>query len=412
MWPALQIALCYLDAAKCKVPDAIAEAKQGEGLQAAEAVLDKLFGSASANDLSGDVRPNSPQRAPSTPPALISSPSLADVGITISSDRPASPRDILEAPPSTVPLAPAVAPVDADEASARSKRRRTPPIPISPLPPRPSPLLCPRRMFVAALILATKFTQDRVYSNRAWAKISGLDAREIGRCERALGEALDWRLWVGKGVADEPTSFLRNFLLAEESLAKSKGCHITRSKSDGELLAGDKQDIAKAAWSGCDSPSGDLSSALKRTSSLVNSDLFGTPPTSMTMLSDPATLVLTPVNADLDAMDLQPTPLLQHSVSTVASSSFSSDITPTSSFSSNEFSFTPAGGNGMPTPPFSSHYTPDSYPSDADGASYGMSYFKPTAAFKAGINFDRNMGIWRGVEGTFDMGIEDIIGNF
>ncbi|KAF8520461.1 hypothetical protein BU17DRAFT_7474, partial [Hysterangium stoloniferum] len=55
---------------------------------------------------------------------------------------------------------------------------------------------CPRRMFVAALILATKFTQDRVYSNRAWAKISGLDAREVSRCERALGEALEWRLWV------------------------------------------------------------------------------------------------------------------------------------------------------------------------------------------------------------------------
>ncbi|KAF8497639.1 hypothetical protein JB92DRAFT_2589840, partial [Gautieria morchelliformis] len=55
---------------------------------------------------------------------------------------------------------------------------------------------CPRRMFIAALILATKFTQDRVYSNRAWAKISGLDAREVGRCERALGDALEWRLWV------------------------------------------------------------------------------------------------------------------------------------------------------------------------------------------------------------------------
>ena len=62
----------------------------------------------------------------------------------------------------------------------------------------PSPLLCPRRAFLACLILASKFTQDKCYSNRAWAKLSGLPAREISRCERALGEALDWRLWVGK----------------------------------------------------------------------------------------------------------------------------------------------------------------------------------------------------------------------
>ncbi|KAJ6499105.1 hypothetical protein C8R45DRAFT_104114 [Mycena sanguinolenta] len=64
--------------------------------------------------------------------------------------------------------------------------------------PLPSPLLCPRRAFLASLILASKFTQDKCYSNRAWAKLSGLPAREIGRCERALGDALDWRLWVGK----------------------------------------------------------------------------------------------------------------------------------------------------------------------------------------------------------------------
>lgn len=65
----------------------------------------------------------------------------------------------------------------------------------------PSPLLCPRRAFLAALILASKFTQDKCYSNRAWAKLTGLPAREIGRCERALGYALEWRLWVGKSAS-------------------------------------------------------------------------------------------------------------------------------------------------------------------------------------------------------------------
>jgi hypothetical protein len=70
--------------------------------------------------------------------------------------------------------------------------------PLEPLPPLPSPLLCPRQVFLASLILASKFTQDKCYSNRAWAKLSGLPPREIGRCEHALGDALEWRLWVGK----------------------------------------------------------------------------------------------------------------------------------------------------------------------------------------------------------------------
>ena len=70
---------------------------------------------------------------------------------------------------------------------------------VSPTEPLvPSPLLCPRRTFLASLILASKFLQDRCYSNRAWAKLSGLSPREVGRCEKALGDALEWRLWVGK----------------------------------------------------------------------------------------------------------------------------------------------------------------------------------------------------------------------
>ncbi|PAV18544.1 g1 s-specific cyclin [Pyrrhoderma noxium] len=83
----------------------------------------------------------------------------------------------------------------------QQRQRKIPPKPTTPLPLLPSPLLCPRRTFLAALILASKFLQDRCYSNRAWAKLSGLSPREVGRCERALGEALEWRLWVGKSCA-------------------------------------------------------------------------------------------------------------------------------------------------------------------------------------------------------------------
>lgn len=84
-------------------------------------------------------------------------------------------------------------------AEGQPKKRLGPSKPLLPLTPCPSPLLCPRRSFLAALILATKFLQDRCYSNRHWAQLTGLAPREVSRCERSLGEALEWRLWVGKG---------------------------------------------------------------------------------------------------------------------------------------------------------------------------------------------------------------------
>jgi PHO85 cyclin-5 len=91
----------------------------------------------------------------------------------------------------------------------------------------PSPLLCPRRAFLAALILASKFTQDKCYSNRAWAKLSGLPPREISRCERALGDALEWRLWVGKS-AGSPAQYPT----ASESIPLGRSLSRCHSESD------------------------------------------------------------------------------------------------------------------------------------------------------------------------------------
>ena len=105
---------------------------------------------------------------------------------------------------------------------------------LSPLPPLPSPLCCPRRTFLACLILASKFMQDRSYSNRAWAKLAGLPPREIGRCERALGEALEWRLWVGK-------------LPGTSTSTRT----VSRSKSEGDILSGAARTCSPsstAAW--------------------------------------------------------------------------------------------------------------------------------------------------------------------
>jgi hypothetical protein len=123
------------------------------------------------------------------------------------------------------------------------KELRTPSQDLPTLPPLPSPLLCPRRAFLASLILASKFTQDKCYSNRAWAKLAGLPAREIGRCERALGEALEWRLWVGKMPAY---------------------CVLPRSHSASELFNGRASNATNAS---SDAPS-PANNVLRRSSTL------------------------------------------------------------------------------------------------------------------------------------------------
>ena len=59
-------------------------------------------------------------------------------------------------------------------------------------------LQCGRRMFLAALILASKYLQDRNYSARAWSKISGLTVCEINTNEMAFLQAVNWKLHVSE----------------------------------------------------------------------------------------------------------------------------------------------------------------------------------------------------------------------
>ncbi|KAI8966106.1 hypothetical protein F5Y11DRAFT_343798 [Daldinia sp. FL1419] len=61
-------------------------------------------------------------------------------------------------------------------------------------------LQCGRRMFLAALILASKYLQDRNYSARAWSKISGLATQEINQNEMAFLIAVKWKLHITDDV--------------------------------------------------------------------------------------------------------------------------------------------------------------------------------------------------------------------
>ncbi|GAO18330.1 hypothetical protein UVI_02032820 [Ustilaginoidea virens] len=61
-------------------------------------------------------------------------------------------------------------------------------------------LQCGRRMFLAALILASKYLQDRNYSARAWSKISGLNTQEVNQNEIAFLLAVNWKLHITDDV--------------------------------------------------------------------------------------------------------------------------------------------------------------------------------------------------------------------
>lgn len=70
--------------------------------------------------------------------------------------------------------------------------------------PRERVLTDARRVFLASLVLACKFVFDKPYDNRSWSLISGLGSRDIGECERVIGDVLQWRLWIGAGRAPAP----------------------------------------------------------------------------------------------------------------------------------------------------------------------------------------------------------------
>lgn len=72
-------------------------------------------------------------------------------------------------------------------------------------------LQCGRRMFLAALILASKYLQDRNYSARAWSKISGLNTNEINQNEISFLLAVNWKLHIADDVFQRWTEIVLKY---------------------------------------------------------------------------------------------------------------------------------------------------------------------------------------------------------
>lgn len=216
----LQTALCYLEAVRAKVPELLRQEKADPTSdrhaepEAEPRIVQGVFDDDSRDELADGSFTDAPEKT--------AGPTLDTIRVDDTYLANDTGADI------PLPSVPAVA------------RSKEPSPPLAPLPPLPSPLCCPRRTFLACLILASKFMQDRSYSNRAWAKLAGLPPREIGRCERAVGEALEWRLWVGKLPSTATTG-------SESSNSRV----FSRTRSDGDLLAASTRTCSSAstaAW--------------------------------------------------------------------------------------------------------------------------------------------------------------------
>ncbi|KAH8808319.1 hypothetical protein F5884DRAFT_752860 [Xylogone sp. PMI_703] len=72
-------------------------------------------------------------------------------------------------------------------------------------------LQCGRRMFLSALILATKYLQDRNYSAGAWGKISGLNTAEVNRNEMAFLMAVKFELFISDSVFQRWTNIVLKY---------------------------------------------------------------------------------------------------------------------------------------------------------------------------------------------------------
>ncbi|KXN91061.1 G1/S-specific cyclin pas1 [Leucoagaricus sp. SymC.cos] len=210
----LQTALCYLEAIRPRIPDLLRKEQSGE---------DSHFEA----DISTRILPATEAELKFEEECRLLEASGLESDLVPPSDLASTVR-ITDVQPVDDPL-------DVRSETLSDASKSVAPFPdalITPTPTLPSPLLCPRRTFLASLILASKFTQDKCYSNRAWAKLSGLPAREIGRCERALGEALDWRLWVGK----TPTQNSLACSSAPAAPSASSTRPVVRCQSESNLL--------------------------------------------------------------------------------------------------------------------------------------------------------------------------------
>lgn len=81
---------------------------------------------------------------------------------------------------------------------------------------------CGRRMFLAALMLASKYLNDKNYKNKTWAMIASLDVKEINATEIVFLKLIDYQLYVCKPLYDKWVSLLHGHIQKKNHFIKQQ----------------------------------------------------------------------------------------------------------------------------------------------------------------------------------------------
>ncbi|KAI7904368.1 uncharacterized protein BX663DRAFT_542034 [Cokeromyces recurvatus] len=76
---------------------------------------------------------------------------------------------------------------------------------------------CGRRMFLASLIVASKYLNDKHYRNQTWSKIASLPISEINTIEFVFLKLIDYQLYVSKPLYDKWVSLLYDYIQRKNS---------------------------------------------------------------------------------------------------------------------------------------------------------------------------------------------------
>ncbi|CAO3673218.1 unnamed protein product [Rhizopus stolonifer] len=83
---------------------------------------------------------------------------------------------------------------------------------------------CGRRMFLAALITASKYLNDKTYKNKVWAEMANLSVKEVNQIEASFLELVNFELYVSGAIYGKWIQLLYGRLNAspKESLEKKR----------------------------------------------------------------------------------------------------------------------------------------------------------------------------------------------
>ncbi|GAA5813224.1 hypothetical protein MFLAVUS_006698 [Mucor flavus] len=77
---------------------------------------------------------------------------------------------------------------------------------------------CSRRIFLAALMVASKYLNDKNYKNKAWAKITCLSVTEINTTEMVFLKLIEYQLYVSKPLYDKWVSLLQDHIKKKQTV--------------------------------------------------------------------------------------------------------------------------------------------------------------------------------------------------